>query len=581
MSTGTLTWSDIENRADYKASSVGISYSSKSDAKSKGGSPNIGVPATGDASSTTKSAISSGEIVIGGVKVDPNISHNTENAVNALGKIFDKKTVQEQQELAKIFGEEAYKLVGDISSSQRKKALKEAANAPIDSPEYKEAMARAASWEDGGANKILLHGLVGGIMSDLGGSSFASGAIGAGVNEAIQGELKKIKDPGLHQWASYIVGSAAASIVGGNAQTGGSTAASGTKNNYLTHKQYEQMLDELSRCKTDEEKAIVEAKWKKIDEEQDKEWFETHWRLGSITYANGTVLSFDFPMDDQEVGVELDGSRAFRSPMMIMIGERSKTDYNSLWDQTKQLYTSTYGFFHRQIAPIGQGFTSSTTQNWTLNAVDLNLSNGANPRLYYLGKVTGDVVWSFGGTIGAIGSAGGAIVTSPSGVGAVGFGTAAVYSGGIAATSVYNLSSDFSRIFSSNGANDDSSNSTGPSSDVGKTYNVNGEVLTAKEFSDLRQQAIKQAWKNEQELVRTTGKGTIDWTPEEMQELINTGKVKGYEGHHMKSAAEYPDLAGDSRNIQFLKGRRMDVNEHLDAHGGNYQNSTHGPYNPE
>lgn len=52
---------------------------------------------------------------------------------------------------------------------------------------------------------------------------------------------------------------------------------------------------------------------------------------------------------------------------------------------------------------------------------------------------------------------------------------------------------------------------------------------------------------------------------------MTTGKVKGYEGQHMKSAEAYPDKAGDPNNIQFLKGRNMDVNEHLDAHGGNYR----------
>jgi len=39
------------------------------------------------------------------------------------------------------------------------------------------------------------------------------------------------QDPALHQWASTFVGAAAVNTVGGDAQTGGSTAASGTKNN--------------------------------------------------------------------------------------------------------------------------------------------------------------------------------------------------------------------------------------------------------------------------------------------------------------------------------------------------------------
>jgi hypothetical protein len=49
----------------------------------------------------------------------------------------------------------------------------------------------------------------------------------------------------------------------------------------------------------------------------------------------------------------------------------------------------------------------------------------------------------------------------------------------------------------------------------------------------------------------------------------------------MKSATEYPDFAGDPDNIQFLKGRNMDVNEHINAHGGNYHNPTNGYYDPK
>ena len=66
-------------------------------------------------------------------------------------------------------------------------------------------------------------------MSQITGTGFASGAIGAGVNEAIIGEIKKIKDPGTAQIVSAIVGAAAAKAVGGNAAAGAISTASGTK----------------------------------------------------------------------------------------------------------------------------------------------------------------------------------------------------------------------------------------------------------------------------------------------------------------------------------------------------------------
>ena len=118
-----------------------------------------------------------------------------------------------------------------------------------------------------------------------------------------------------------------------------------------------------------------------------------------------------------------------------------------------------------------------------------------------------------------------------------------------------------------------------------KEYNVNGKWITESQFKSLRRDAVANAWEAEVELVKETGKGTRNWTQAEMDELLANGKVSGYEGQHMKSATAYPDYAGDPDNIQFLKGRGNYgdnwVNEHLDAHGGNWSNPTNWHYDPE
>jgi filamentous hemagglutinin len=259
ISTGTLTYSDIQNKAEYSASSVGVNLDTRKGAEKKdaGLTPNIGVKVSGDSDSTTKSAIAPGTITITGNQTQDlsNLSRDTNNSLNTLGKIFDKKTVQEKQELAKVFGEEAYKFVGELSAKKQvqgviakeladnydKKADEARKKDDLENATLNENLAQKyrgiehdlASWNEGGANKIALHGLVGGIMSQMGGSNFTSGAVGAGVNEAIQKELSKIKDPGLHQIASGVVGATASKMVGGNAQSGASTAISGTKNNIL------------------------------------------------------------------------------------------------------------------------------------------------------------------------------------------------------------------------------------------------------------------------------------------------------------------------------------------------------------
>ncbi|BBB91913.1 hemagglutinin repeat-containing protein [Methylomusa anaerophila] len=212
LSTDTLTYSDIQNKAEYSASSVGVGYAAGKDAngkdvadKDKGLIPNIGVTASGEASSTTKSAISLGTIDIRSNPTQDisNLNRTPEGSINALGKIFDKQTVKEQQELANLFGQEAFKAIGNLGLTE------------------------------GSPEKVFLDAFAGGLMAQLGGGSFASGAAGAGFNQLVQLELAKITDPALHQWASAVVGIAAASVVGGNAQTGASTAVSETRNNWF------------------------------------------------------------------------------------------------------------------------------------------------------------------------------------------------------------------------------------------------------------------------------------------------------------------------------------------------------------
>ncbi|MCE5286598.1 MAG: hemagglutinin repeat-containing protein [Pelosinus sp.] len=240
LSTDTLTYSDIQNKADYSASSVGVNVNTSKDAKynEKGVTPDIGVPASGDASSATKSAIANGTITIrSNPKQDiSNLSRDTNGSLNALGKIFDKAKVQEKQELSNLFGELAYEEVHKFSNRAKDAAQNEYDDAKkhgATDDQLKALQAKIDSWNEGGSNKIALHALVGGVMSDLGGSGFVSGAVGAGINETVQGELKKrfANQPDMWQWGSALIGAAASKAVGGQAQAGASTAASGTKNN--------------------------------------------------------------------------------------------------------------------------------------------------------------------------------------------------------------------------------------------------------------------------------------------------------------------------------------------------------------
>ena len=136
------------------------------------------MPVKGNASSRTTSAIAPGTIDI---RENPTqdisaLSRDTENALNELGRIFDKKKIEEQQELAAVFGEEAFRLAHNMK-------------------------------DDGSGRKIAVHAIIGGIMSQITGAGFASGAVGAALNEALikalDGTAYKVNEP-LYLLSTYI-----------------------------------------------------------------------------------------------------------------------------------------------------------------------------------------------------------------------------------------------------------------------------------------------------------------------------------------------------------------------------------------
>lgn len=95
-----------------------------------------------------------------------------------------------------------------------------------------------------------------------------------------------------------------------------------------------------------------------------------------------------------------------------------------------------------------------------------------------------------------------------------------------------------------------------------------------------RQKAVRDAWKRESELVRK-GEGTVNWSKKQQEEMMKTGRVSGYEGHHMKSVQAYPEYAAEADNIQFLSH-----DEHLEAHNSGkeksgYRSPTNGYYDTE
>ena len=258
ITTGTLTWENIDNKAEYKTGGHGISYNGKIGRGDKNdpldsrtnnrygkdaiigqrngmnkitptiygskiplnerGILNTPIPSVkGKAGTTTTSAVSKGTLTITdkeNQKQDiEKLNRNTEDSLNKLKEIFDKTKVEEKQELIHMMN-----IVGN-------QIIHEAAD------HY--------GWKEGSTEKLLLHGAIGALTGSMSGGNALSGAVSGSVNEFALAYMEKTKGrnwmdthPDTVQAISTALGAVAGSLTG-DRNTGAYTAQMGTRWNYL------------------------------------------------------------------------------------------------------------------------------------------------------------------------------------------------------------------------------------------------------------------------------------------------------------------------------------------------------------
>ena len=216
ITTGTLTWENIDNKAEYKASGKGISYTNGAGIplNALGLLSNM-VPIVKDkAGTTTTSAVSKGTITITDKEKQKQdiekLNRNTEDSLNKLKEIFDKTKVEERKRLLEELG-----IVGNQAIH---------------------AIASHNGWKDGSAEKVALHGMLGAITSAKSGGSTLSGLIVGGANEYAIGYLEKSKGkdwinkhPDTVQNISAAFGGILSKMTGGSGHTGAYISQMGTK----------------------------------------------------------------------------------------------------------------------------------------------------------------------------------------------------------------------------------------------------------------------------------------------------------------------------------------------------------------
>ena len=222
LTTKSLEMKDIKNEAEYTYSNNGIGYNyygskkklEEMKAKDKKGYdkiynniglvPNLGVGSKGKASSTTQSAISDGILTVDGKEIDTKtINTNTENTLHQLDKIFDKKKIEERQELARLFSKNAFEQLHNWQPTTK----------------------------DGKVAKSIAHGIIGEVAARMAGNSPGSGFKATMTNEMLISEINKVAkhDPAVAQWLSAAVGGVVNKASGENVNAGSAVASYATK----------------------------------------------------------------------------------------------------------------------------------------------------------------------------------------------------------------------------------------------------------------------------------------------------------------------------------------------------------------
>ena len=222
LTTKSLEMKDIKNEAEYTYSNNGIGYNyygskkklEEMKTKDKKGYdkiynniglvPNLGVGSKGKASSTTQSAISDGILTVDGKEIDTKtINTNTENTLHQLDKIFDKKKIEERQELARLFSKNAFEQLHNWQPTTK----------------------------DGKIAKSIAHGIIGEVAARMAGNSPGSGFKATMTNEMLISEINKVAkhDPAVAQWLSAAVGGVVNKASGENANAGSAVASYATK----------------------------------------------------------------------------------------------------------------------------------------------------------------------------------------------------------------------------------------------------------------------------------------------------------------------------------------------------------------
>lgn len=161
LDTGTLGFSDIENRADYDVEhqSVGMSTGGSIGSQFAGNMANgllVGANREGHDSSTTRAAVSDGTLIVRDRERQSQdialLSRDVEHANQTLSPIFDKEKEQERLQQAQLIGEIGNQ-VADIARTEGNIRATHAAKEKLERASAQDVQDAKAAWEKANPGK--------------------------------------------------------------------------------------------------------------------------------------------------------------------------------------------------------------------------------------------------------------------------------------------------------------------------------------------------------------------------------------------------------------------------------------------
>ncbi|TNT82864.1 hypothetical protein FIB84_18710, partial [Escherichia coli] len=282
LDTGTLGFSDIENRADFKTEhqSAGLSTGGSVAGNFLGNMANnllVGANHEGHADSTTQSAVSAGNITIRDTQSQKqdvaDLNRDAAHANQTLSPIFDREKEQQRLQQAQLIGEignqvaDIARTEGQIAGEKAKRdpaalnqarAELEAAGKPYTEQDvaqraYNNGMA-ASGFGTGGkyqqaiqAATAAVQGLAGGNLSAAlagGAAPYLAEVVKTMTTDPVTGEVNKAANVTAHA----VVNAALAVAQGNNALAGAAGAATGEVVGMIATQMYGKPVSELSEA---------------------------------------------------------------------------------------------------------------------------------------------------------------------------------------------------------------------------------------------------------------------------------------------------------------------------------------------